>query len=395
LLTPLRRRAAFASALVGIALSALATGCGTKEDNTLGVAFIEDQGASKAVRQVDVSPPATTQDFQNTSQVAGTGSSSVLLVGQLNGYVSRAFARFDTTAIPPAGTVLGSATLEVVFLGGSGDDLPLSVALHRITGDWSETAQDTIPAFATDALDTLVMDPQASLDTLRFDVAELVQFWIDNPGSNRGVMLAGLDGSARMLELSSSETSFLPRIFSTWTAAEGDTTSTSFSVEDVSLITTDSSFQPVAELPGRMTIARGFVARGFVMFDIPDLGARATINRAEIVLHIDAAQSSFDQFQLVYQRVIGPTFEDADTSVDPTFFGNASVSADVDSVVSVVTGLVDGLVSTVNRGLLVRALDERPDVDFVRFHGFDTEVPELAPRLRIWYTPGDQSEDAE
>jgi hypothetical protein len=208
-------------------------------------------------------------------------------------------------------------------------------------------------------------------------------------------MLAGLDGSARMLELSSSETSFLPRIFSTWTAAEGDTTSTSFSVEDVSLITTDSSFQPVAELPGRMTIARGFVARGFVMFDIPDLGARATINRAEIVLHIDAAQSSFDQFQLVYQRVIGATFEDADTSVDPTFFGNASVSADVDSVVSVVTGLVDGLVSTVNRGLLVRALDERPDVDFVRFHGFDTEVPELAPRLRIWYTPGDQSEDAE
>ena len=37
-------------------------------------------------------------------------------------------------------------------------------------------------------------------------------------------------------------------------------------------------------------------------------------------------------------------------------------------------------------------LDERPDADYVRFHSRDTEAPEKAPLLRLWYTPGNVEE---
>ena len=392
--TPLRSCSAPVALTAAVICLALASACGTREDNTLGVAFIEDRAEIKAVRAIDVSPPATTDDYQQTTQALGTGTSSVILVGEQDGFLARTFARFDATALPAAGVTITAATLDVVFLGGTGDSLPLSVAVHRVTGAWSEAGQDTIPAFAPNALDTLELDPQNAQDTLRFDVAGIVQLWVDQPDSNLGLALVPVEGSNRMTELSSSETTLFPRIYTSWNTGAVDTSTIANATEDIFLVTTDSTFVPLADLPGRMTVARGFPARGFVRFDIPDLGARATINRAEIVLYVDPALSHFDQFGLVYQRVLGEMFEDGNTSVDPTLFGNATVTADADSVVSVVTGLVASLVTTVNRGLQVRALDERPDTDYVRFHGFDTAEPDLAPRLRIWYTPGDTSDGA-
>lgn len=81
------------------------------------------------------------------------------------------------------------------------------------------------------------------------------------------------------------------------------------------------------------------------------------------------------------------------TAVDATIYGNASVSAAADSAVLDVTSVLDRLLSNPNHGFEIRAVDEHPNTDYIRFHGYDTEVPGKAPVLRIWYTPGDLPED--
>ena len=46
-------------------------------------------------------------------------------------------------------------------------------------------------------------------------------------------------------------------------------------------------------------------------------------------------------------------------------------------------------VERLNLPLALRAVDEHPNTDYIRFHAYDTEVAGKAPVLRIWYTPGD------
>jgi hypothetical protein len=52
--------------------------------------------------------------------------------------------------------------------------------------------------------------------------------------------------------------------------------------------------------------------------------------------------------------------------------------------------LVTALALEGNLGMVVRAHENRPDSDFIRFHGPDTASPGLAPNLQLWYTPGEE-----
>jgi hypothetical protein len=137
----------------------------------------------------------------------------------------------------------------------------------------------------------------------------------------------------------------------------------------------------------RLLVARGLPGRTLLRFDYPPLGDRSTVNRAQLVLRLDDANSALSGVSTGIQRVTGAWQGDS-TEVDALVFGSLVVEAGADSLLFDVTSIVRALQTEPNLGFLVRALDERPDTDFFRVHGPDTADSTLAPRLRIWYTPG-------
>jgi hypothetical protein len=52
------------------------------------------------------------------------------------------------------------------------------------------------------------------------------------------------------------------------------------------------------------------------------------------------------------------------------------------------------MVESGNFGFLLRATAEATDVEYIRLHAYDSEDEARRPRLRIWYTAGDQPGDA-
>jgi hypothetical protein len=122
-------------------------------------------------------------------------------------------------------------------------------------------------------------------------------------------------------------------------------------------------------------------------FPWDDLGERATINRAELVLHLDTAASRANSFSVGVQRIVSEPWAGDSTDVDDLLFGVTAVNATQDSVSFAITSIVDQLLSDENHGIQIRAAEERVDTDWIVFHGPDTGDPALKPTLRIWYTP--------
>jgi hypothetical protein len=133
-----------------------------------------------------------------------------------------------------------------------------------------------------------------------------------------------------------------------------------------------------------------------IRFEIPDLGPRATVNRAELTLFVDPANSKLHDFAIGAQRVTGE-WSGATTPVDATLDGAEAgqfpiVSATADTVRFNITATVSSWVAQGNFGLRVRAIDEISDAEFVRLHAHDSEDAARRPQLKIWYTAGDPGE---
>ena len=392
----LRVRAALCPAAILILLVA---GCGTKENNGLGVQFIEDRGDRKAVVYLELTPPDTTDDHQSETLVDNLGSSGTLTFGARAGYLAKTLVKIDSTQAPAAGTTLTDATLRLA-LGDSLGTTPLSVAVHPVTSGWDATLNDpaSFPTLAA-AVDTvdlnLTREGADSLLGSRFSILSVAQSWVDDPASNRGVAFIPIDGSDVMLEFDALEGGIQPEVTFAWNTGTVDTTASVFVSNDNYVLEKTPAFVPLDGQPGRITVGRGYPTRSYLFFDIPELGDRATINRAELVLHLDSTMSDLSSFPLAFRRITGAGWQGDSTEVEAIQYGNVTLSSGADSVASNATSLVASIVESTNLGILVQAAEERGDGDYARFHSEATAMPELAPTLRIWYTPGDEPETAE
>jgi hypothetical protein len=365
--------------LVGLAA------CSRHSDNGVGLGFVEELAELKAVRLVEYSPPDAADTFQSTEQPETVGSSGTLLVTARTPYVGRALARFDSTTFTGIGTPVDSAFVTL-FRRGSYGDGPFSMTVHRATSNWPEgrIPADSFPAYGA-AFDTIdVPFREVEVDTITFRVDAITQFWVDQPDSNFGLVFAPLDGETDEVEFVAREGLEVPRL-----VIHTDGTAVSPAPEKDTFVLAGG---PLPVVPQRLLVARGLGGRTLILFDYPPLGDRSTVNRAELIVRMDDATSALTSVSTGIQRVTGDWQGDS-TEVDPTVYGSRVVEAGADSLVFDITTIVRALQTEANRGFLMRALDERPDTDYFRVYGEDASDPALAPRLRIWYTPGRSPED--
>lgn len=389
--------AAPARATLVLVLCAAAFGlpaCGTKGDDTLGVSLIEDRGDRKAVRFAAMAADSGTA-FQSDSQAGDPATAPTLLVTARPGYLARALLRFPNSVLP-GGVTVDSAMVVLPYRDGFGTT-SFSLAVHRVLEDWTEASfpPDSFPAF--DAVPAVTIDvpfPEAALDTFSLSLTALAQAWSDDTTANFGIALLPAVAETGELAMDARESTTPPRLTVHWTAAGADSSRNAVPSADLYALGTTPGFVPLSGQPRRVTIARGLAARSFLRFPWADPGVRATIHRAELTLHGDAALSSSNGFAIGVRRVAAPPWNGFSTDVDPTVRGIRNVVADEDSVVLDVTDVLIGMLDGGNHGLEIRASDERPDTDYLRFHGWDTESPALAPTLRVWWTSGDLLEDA-
>jgi hypothetical protein len=362
------------------------------------VAFIEERSELKAVRDTLLSPPDTSADFQLSERAARIGDAGTILVGERAdlGYLSRGLVRFDANALPDSGASITEGTLSIVYLGGIRPGAPsFTMSLHRVAESWSEASMDTshaFPPFDAAPFQDVSLDAPAARDTLEIPLTLLVQRWIDEPDSNFGVALIPAPDAGSLPEFGSSESGSPPRLL--WKTAS-DSASIDRPQADTFFPETTGTFVPLAGpdpggAPGRLTVGRGFPSRSLLRFAFPDFGDRVTINRAVLTLHLDHALSDFtDSTAMKVKRVEDEVWSGAST--DTTIVVDiGTVRATDDSVAIAVTELVAESVRDGNFGFLLLATDERPDVDFFRFHSEESADPFKHPSLRVWYTPGDQ-----
>ncbi len=372
-------------------------GCGTHENDGLGVGLIEEQAETKAVRVAVLTPPDTSADFQLQSPDGTAGQSPSLLLGRESGLLSRALLKFDLAALPDSGlaSTLDSAFVRLSFDEGTGALGSLTVTVHRVTALWAETivSADSLFPASEAALDTVSLAVGASGDSASVPLTELTRFWIDRPDSNFGIALVPDDATNGLLEFFSGESPTPPRLEAFWTQDGSDSTAAVAPTDDTHFLGITTGFVPLDQEPGRLAVARGIPARSLLKFSFPDFGPRATVNRAELTLFADLTLSQLVDFTIAAQRVTAEPWNGGSTSVDTFLEGTTTVDASTDSTNIVVTTLVAGMVEDGNHGFLVRAASERVDAEFIRFHAHDSAVAERRPRLTIWYTAGDAPED--
>ncbi len=389
---------AVAATACGLFAVLLAAGCGKRENHTLGVDLIEDQAAEKAVRTTTLAAPDTSADFQLAGPEGTAGQSPEILLGRFDGLFSRAAVRFDLSALPDSGqsASLTSATARFFFDEGSGDPQSLMVTVHRVLASWTETIASADSAFP--AIDPTGVPASfavsAAGDSAEVSLTDLVKFWIDHPDSSFGFALVPDPSANALLEFASGEGLRPPQLLAAWTTAGGDSNAAIPPVDDTYSLGTTTGFVPLSDEPRRLAVGRGIPARSLLKCSIPDFGPRATIHRAELTLFTDLSRSRLTDVTLGVQRVLAEPWNAGFTSVNTAFDGTVTAEASSDSLTLVVSATVASMVENGNHGFLVRAAVEATDAEYVRFHAHDTEDPARRPRLKIWYTPGDDPEEA-
>jgi hypothetical protein len=156
------------------------------------------------------SPSADT--FLNLNNTAGGASPSLYVFTWPDNKIANVvLMKFDLTSIP-LGSVIESAALHVSLLGGDGTpETDHSVSVHKVINKNPDLAKATgmtydgalgwtasdccfsgIPLAQNDisgAYDTKVINKTAEFKT--WNVAALVQEWVNSPGTNYGLLLKG------------------------------------------------------------------------------------------------------------------------------------------------------------------------------------------------------------
>lgn len=100
-------------------------------------------------------------------------------------YITRSLVKFDLTSISP-GTPIQSAVLGLYMFSQAGSDFYVEV--YRVMNPWNEmdATWNNQPQFDSTAITSL---PYQGLTWWEFDVTNLAQDWIDDPGQDYGALL--------------------------------------------------------------------------------------------------------------------------------------------------------------------------------------------------------------
>ncbi len=173
----------------GLAIAVAAWGCGEVQPAGSAEEVSEAASAVQTCFTVQRGVFGTVEDAEIRSDLPNTpsGSGVVTRVGiDPTSSARSSLYRFDVTSIP-AGVTIDSA-LVTLKQAGAGSNALLGV--HEITSPWAEDgATFNNITFAASPLLTLSNGGGGYVGPLSFDIAPLVQQWVDGTSSNQGVIL--------------------------------------------------------------------------------------------------------------------------------------------------------------------------------------------------------------
>lgn len=326
-------------------------------------------------------------DFDTTfSEPVPTGDGPLLLVGKHKETETRFLLRFENL---PDSVVVNQAEL-VLFARraiGRGEDFEITV--HPVTADWSED-EVTTETFndAFDAATVLGRQTVAAVDSDTVVVAldtTLVTGWTDGSFPNNGVLVDFSDAGFVKTFLSRHTTGGNPELRLRF--RRGDTT-------------VDSTYNPTAdaflarraaELPAKLLfVGNGIGDRAAIRFDLPDIPAAATVNRARLRLEtvLDESVLTPDPIILAAFPLAAPLEPAQPVVFDSTFTAPQFFLSESDTVIRLdVTNLVQAWVNETipAHGLTVRSLVTNRDITRVAFYSRQSEEA-LRPRIEVDYT---------
>jgi hypothetical protein len=219
--------------------------------------------------------------------------SSRLFAGEFSGYEAVTLLSF---ADLPAGATVTGATFILDGRSATVDDslAPITLQLAPVTASWDSTwtgADLGLLTLGSPAAERSVL-LEAALDTVRFSLPpSLVQSWVDDPvAAERGLALSALTPAPFMISSYSGNAAGTaattsPRILLTYIpdGEAGTASQTIYPVTDLALI----RYTPGGPDPGTLLIGRGAPFRTMLSFDLSEVPATATVNRAELHLRLE------------------------------------------------------------------------------------------------------------
>ena len=146
----------------------------------------------------DAKDSFTLEEFPTTATQADVWFSQVLVAGGNSvGQDCRAFIQFDLGTVPDT-AVVTSASLSLYHDLSDASAISAPVGVYAVTEDWNDTTLtwDDMPAASDTIESTLTVTAPSAHAFISWDVAGLVESWLDGSVTNYGLMLADVDESS-------------------------------------------------------------------------------------------------------------------------------------------------------------------------------------------------------
>jgi len=382
--------------LIGAVLAA--SGCDEHKSTPVGSDVIDRDDWGR-FREIYVQPATRDSVYHQALQ---TGGGPLLLVGEWSGYGTKSLLRFETL---PESVQVASASvtlftydvIDTVTPAQTSVPEAVKVVVHLLQTGWSidDVTFDT-PLSGT-PVETVAVG-RAPDDSLIVSLPQnAVQAWIDGTEENNGLLLSCLEeptspqGDGFIKEFYSSDSQIdAPQLRIRCALSDtSDTTFVAAPTADVFVVRRRSEW-PFDTRPDRLMVGNGYVYRTLIQFAFEDsIPDEATIVRGLLTLSVDREYSFFSALEMSVYAVTSPTWDDPQFSTSR--FAQATVTADDDSVVFDIRGLVQSWVDEEipNYGLLLKSTHEDWDIAFFTFHS-SQGAGEWGPRLDVAYaTPPD------
>jgi len=339
------------------------------------------------ILQAEVPQP---QVDSTAGKIINNGLSPLLQLGAFNNTESKILIRFSSF---PAGATVRSASLILPTHHFLGDAPDFEATAHRVTSDWQDTTV-TNDNF-NDAFDPAIIGRQmvAAKDSDSVFVAldnALVSGWIGGTTPNYGVLVQA--PSATFAKQFHSRNSALgqPILRLAYTNNNVDST------KDVSAASDAFIFKVLLPPPvGPLYITHGTDFNSLLKFDLTSFPPEATVNRAQLILTVDLANTHLtsDQMALRLMNIGKNSIDPLTATKDSTFqIDGIVVSDSTANVVFEIRAIMQSWLRAAddpnrlkNFGVVLEA--NSPDIDLQQLAIESKESnPALAPKLKIDYT---------
>jgi len=340
-----------------------------------------------SIVRLDLQPPAFDS---SASRVVNTGSGALLQLGAYNNTNSRFLIRFGSL---PSGATARSAVLILPTYRVLGSGAAFEATAHPLSTNWSElgVTQDSIgSAYGAIVGSQTVTTADSDTVSIALDPS-LVTGWMNSTISNYGVLVQAPNAPfAKQLHARNSSAA-VPVLRLAYTNNGVDSTKDVASDRDAFIF---EILQPPPA--GPLYVTNGTYAHALVKFDLSAIGKGATINRAQLVLVVDPANTRLTTDGVVMRlfRVVKDNRDplnaplDSSSVLDASKFVSDSSTVISFSIASTVQNWLreqSDLLHTDNFGVVVLPATPEEDLQQIGFYSTKTN-PGLAPSLVVDYT---------